>query len=569
MRLTRLVIALLALAPLVPATAQIPTSRTTGKPAASAATRLLVATPYTFATQDSAAAVQVGDGLRVRMEKIVGTSYFVIPRAEMNTGLAVFSYPADAILPPNVQKIFATSEQARFMVGSALSRATGGQFSLTARFGGLNEEAGNTIVMAQPAGTTLPAFGAAVADALGPAVKSMADSRECMGQRASAPDKAIGFARKALQTMPNSGIAHYCLALIALDKKTKADSAEAEKQLQAAVAGDQLSLAAWTQLAVLYELANDTARTVAALQQMLLVAPANQPLREQAFKEFIKYERPDAAEQAALDGLKLDPTNADLWDLLSNARVYKGDYKGAVDALEQVVANDSAKADSTFLLKITVMASQQPDTVRLLKWARYGVNKYPGNQGLLLQLLTAYTLAGPLDSAVAVSNRVIKADSTQVTVALEISQALNQAKRGYEALPFEVYAAGKGDATAKENAAALMLNGALPLIQNDPDKALALLRGAVANAAPSGKVAPISNFYLGLLVLQQVPKIDPEAEKQKSCDLATKEQALLAEAGKALQLGASYKPEDAAKYLKYVEGYKPRVASMLKAFCKP
>ena len=568
MRLTRLVIALLALAPLVPATAQIPTSRTTGKPAGTAP-RLLVATPYTFAPQDSAAAVQVGDGLRTRLEKVVGTSYFVISRAQMNTDLGVFSYPADAILPPNVQKIFASSEQARFMVASSLARASGGQFSLTARFAGLNEEAGNTIVMAQPAGTTLPAFGGTVGDALAPAVKSMSDSRECMGQRVSAPDKAIGFAKKALQTMPTSGIAHYCLALIALDKKTKADSAEAQKQLQAAVAGDQLSLAAWTQLAEMYELANDTAKTVEALQQMLLVAPGNQPLREQAFKLFIKYERPDAAEQAALDGLKLDPTNADLWDLLSNARVYKGDYKGAVDALEQVVANDSAKADSTFLLKITVMASQQPDTVRLLKWARYGVNKYPANQGLLLQLLTAYTLAGPLDSAVAVSNRVIKADSTQVAVALEISQALNQAKRGYEALPFEVYAASKGDATAKENAAALMLNGALPLIQNDPDKALALLRGAVTNAAPSGKVAPISNFYLGLLVLQQVPKIDPEAEKQKSCDLATKEQALLTEAGTALQLGAAYKPDDAAKYLKYVDGYKPRVASMLKAFCKP
>lgn len=568
MRLTRLVMALLACAPLVRATAQIPTSRTTAKPAGSAAPRLLVSTPYTYATQDSSAAVQIGDGLRVKMEKVVGTNYFVIPRAQMNEALAVFTYPADAILAPNVQKIFATSLQARFMLASALARSPQGQFSVTARFAGLNEEAGNTIVMAQPAGQTFPAFGGALADAFSAAVKSMADARECMGQRVSAPDKAIGFAKKALATMPNSGIAHFCLAQISLDKKTKPDSAEAMKQLQAAVAGDQLSLPAWTQLAGLYEIAGDTAKTVEALQQMLLVAPGNQPLREQAFKLFIKYERPAAAEQAALDGLKLDPTNADLWDLLSNARVYKGDYKGAVDALEQVVANDSAKVDSTFLLKITVMASQQPDTVRLLKWARYGVNKYPRNQGLLLQLLTAYTLAGPLDSAVAVSNRVIAADSTQVAVALEISQALNQAKRGYEALPFEVFAAGKGDATSKENAAALMLNGALPLIQADPDKALALLRGAVANATPTGKVAPISNFYLGLLVLQQVPKIDPEAEKQKSCDLATKEQGLLAEAGKALQLGSTYKPEDAAKYLKYVEGYKPRVASMLKAFCK-
>jgi len=569
MRVTRLVFALLAAVPLMPATAQIPTNRF-AKTAVSQAPRLLVSTPYTFAAQDSLAAVKVGDGLRIRMiDKVAGTSYFVIPRDQMNEALAVFTYPADAILPPNVQKVFASSLQARFMIASQLAKAASGQFSLTARLAGLNEEAGNTLVMSQAAGQDLSAFGAAVADAFAPAVKSMGDARECMGQRVSAPDKAIGFAKKALQAMPTSGIAHYCMALISLDKKTKADSAEALKHLQEAVAGDQLSLPAWTQLAVLYEIANDTAKTVAALQQMLLVAPGNQPLREQAFKEFIKYERPDAAEQAALDGLKLDPTNADLWDLLSNARVYKGDYKGAVDALEQVVANDSTKADSTFLLKITVMASQQPDTVRLLKWARYGVNKYPANQGLLVQLLTAYTLAGPLDSAIAVANRVIKADSTQVSVALGIAQQLNQAKRGYDALPFEVYAAAKGDATAKENAAALMLNGALPLIQTDPDKALALLRGAVANASHTGKVAPISNFYLGLLVLQQVPKIDPETEKQKSCDLANKEQALLTEAGTALQLGASYKPDDAAKYLKYVEGYKPRVASMIKAFCKP
>jgi hypothetical protein len=114
-----------------------------------------------------------------------------------------------------------------------------------------------------------------------------------------------------------------------------------------------------------------------------------------------------------------------------------------------------------------------------------------------------------------------------------------------------------------------MLNGALPLIQAEPDTAIVLLRNVISIASANGKAAPIANYFLGVMLLQQVPKIDPETEKQKSCDLANKEQALLAEAEKGLTAGQSYKPEDAAKYLKYVAGYKPRVASMLKAYCKP
>lgn len=549
--------------------AQIPVKRTNPDAVVSSAPRLLVANPYTFAPQDSAPAVTIGNAARLRMEKVVGANYFVIPRAKINEALDQYGIPADAIFPLPQQRTLATSLQARAMVSSQLAKAEGGHYSVTARLAGLSDSAGNTFVVPQQGGQSFEAFGNSVADAFTPAIKSLNDSRECISQRTVSKDKALAAAKKALATMPTSGVANFCLALLALDRKTKADSAEALKYLQAAVVGDQLSLAAWTQLAGLYEVRNDTVHTVEALKQMLVVAPTNQPLRELAFKLFIKYEHPEAAEQAALDGLKLDPTNSDLWDLLSNARVYKGDYKGAVDALEQVVLNDSTKADSSFLLKITVMASQQPDTVRLLKWAKVGAAKYPANPGLLQQLLTAYTLAGPLDSMVSVGKRLIVNDTTQVPAALSISQQLITAKRPRDAQPFLAYAAAHGDATAKENVAALSLNGALAMIKDSPDTAVELLRAVLPNAAPDGKVAPIASYYLGILLMGQVQKLDPDTEKQKSCDLATKEQSLLVEAEKSLHASTSYKPDDSAKYLKYVEGYKPRVASMLKAYCKP
>ena len=95
-----------------------------------------------------------------------------------------------------------------------------------------------------------------------------------------------------------------------------------------------------------------------------------------------------------------------------------------------------------------------------------------------------------------------------------------------------------------------------------------MLRMAVAAANPSGKVYPAANYLLGLATLFQVPQIDPQAEKTKSCDLAKQEQALLAAADSALTAGRSASPEAVDKNLGIIKKYDPRVKSMLKAYCK-
>lgn len=550
--------------------AQIPTRRRTDQQVAASLPRLLVANPHSFALPDSAASAQIGNALRLRMEKVSNGTYFVIPRQQMNDALRQFGYPDDAILPLMVQRTFATSMQARVLMSSILTRVEGGRYAVSARLAGFNDDAGNVVALTQGAGQTAETFGNALADGFQAAVKTAADAKACVDQQATARDKAVAAAKKALAVMPSNGLAHFCLARIAFSKNTHADSAEATKALQAAVAGDPLSLPAWTLLAGRYENAGDTTRTVDALKQMLLIAPTNEPLREQAFKLFLKYERPEAAQQAAEEGLKLDPTNADLWDLLSNACVYRSNFKCAVDALEQVVANDSTKADSAYFLKITVMAGQEPDTVRLLKWARRGVKKYPHHLDLLGQLLKAYSLTGQIDSTVAVTARILQLDTTAVVPALAAAQALQAAKRLKDARPFLDFATKHGDAQAKQAVAGIILNGALPLLQppQDFEGAAVLLREVVGLADPAGRVAPIANYFLGLSLLQQIPKLDPEAERQKSCELATKEQGLAHEAETAFKASGSYKPDDVVKFQKYLDGLKPRVASMLKVYCK-
>ncbi|HMU61338.1 MAG TPA: hypothetical protein PKA66_06105 [Gemmatimonadales bacterium] len=570
MRLNRLA-PLAAIAVLLAPTlqAQIPSgARRLGAPVA-AAPKLMVATPFVFVEGDSAFAVEVGNALRNRMERVAGSTYRVVPLEQMQSALVQYGYPADAILPPVVARVLALQLQSRVLMTSALSKGDNGVYAVTARLAGVNDDAGNVVVVRQTPGQSAKQFGEAIADAFAPAVKSADAAKQCVDERSTKPDKAAEAARKAIGILPTNGLAQYCLAMLAQDQK--APATEVIASLRQSVKGDPQSLPAWTALAKEYEAEGDSAAVIESFQRMLLAAPTNQPLREAAFKLFLQYGRPDAAVDVAKEGLRLDPSNADLWDLLSNAYATGGDYGKAIEALEHVYTEAPDRADSTYFLKITVFAAVQPDTAALLKWSRLGVNKYPDNATLLGQLVTAYSLAGPTDSLVAVTSRLMALDPTAVGPALEAAKTLAAQGRMSEALIFADFVIQNGDDQSKEAAAAVLTNGALPLLQAEAKNlplAADVLRRAVSAASPTGPVAPTANYVLGLATFLQIPDVDKDAEFNKSCDLARQEEGLLTEAKTAFTLGKSAKPEDVDRYLKYVAQYEPRVASMIKAYCK-
>jgi tetratricopeptide (TPR) repeat protein len=577
-----------------------------------ASPRFMVANPFAFAPADSAPAVKIGTGMREQMKDVVGRDYQVIEQTQMNDALKQYGYPIDAILSPALATTLAKNIQARFVVNSTMAKGEGGRYAVSARLTGVSDDAGYVVSLTQNAGETPEALGKRIADALSPPVKALADAKACIENRTAKPDKAIEAANKAIKAVPNHGLAEYCLALIAGDKK--APKPEVEKHLQASTKGDPLSLPVWTALATLYQAANDTANTLVAFKQMLRVAPTNQKLREELFKYFLQSGHPETALEVADEGLKIDPYNADLYDLKSNACLFLSNFKCAVDALETMYATDSTKADTLFFTKISAAAAEgevpdtakllklartqadtqkvladaaaggMPDTLRLKKWAMAGVRKYPDNLTLLGYLNRAYALTGQTDSVVSVTNRIIAKDTTAIGPALAAAKVLIEGskagakpgdstgvvKRPKEAMPFIDFAIKHGDPQAKENAAALLYQGGASLLQQPQDLAGAaeLLRMAVSTANPAGKVAPAANYLLGLATLFQVPQIDPQAEKGKSCDLAKQEQALLTESETALTAGKSVNEEAVTKNLGIITKYKPRIASMLKAYCK-
>lgn len=529
--------------------------------------RLLIATPHVFSQADSAAAVQVGNGMRDRLRSQADRWFNVITREQMNEALEQYAYPVDAVLPPLVTRNLANALQARTMVSSSMNRTADGRYTIQARLAGLNDDAGHVVTLTQEPSQSLERFGEATANALLPAFRALPEAKACMDQMATDANRAAGEAQQALRQQEKHGLASYCLGEIALMRENQA---EAIQQFSAAAEGDPLSLKAWNQLAILYQLTGDSAQTVTTFQQMLRVAPTNQALREEAFGLFLRYDRPGAARQVAEEGLEIDPQNADLWDLKSNACLYAEDYACAIDALEMAFSVDSTKADTTFFQKITFAASRQPDTTRFLRWSRAGVAKYPNDPIMLEQLIQAYGYAGPVDSVVAVTQRLVAINNSDMTPVIRAVQALGNAGRIRDALPLGQYITQYGNQDDKNNYAGLLVNAAQPLLA-EPDSAtlvVEMTRTALSMVPEGSQTWRAANLFLGGAGWALFVVLDQGVEESRSCETAQEMQRWLDEIGPAMTAGQQLAADYAGRILQGVEAYRPRVASLVRAYCR-
>jgi tetratricopeptide (TPR) repeat protein len=541
------------------------------------APRLMVANPFAFGAADSTAAVAVGSAARQSVQEMVGDDYNIVTRDQMNQALVEYGYPADAILNNSLAVTLAKNIGARIVVTSTLTKAQDGRYSVMARLSGLNDEAGHVSVVAQQPGERMPEFGYRIAEALQPVVKSLADARACMDQRETKAERAAKSAEKAIKRVPNHGLAHYCLFELAAQQKVPAQ--ESVKYLEAAVKGDPFSVAAWRQLANIYDQAKDTANALRAWKQLLRIAPTNQRLRERIFRYFLHSGQPKLALEVAEEGLKIDPYNPELYDLRANACLFLNDFACAITALERKYATDSTKADTLFFVKMSAAATggEVVDTARLLQWAQAGARKYPDNLTILGYLNQAYAMTGQIDSTVGVTRRIIAKDTTAVVPALAATQLLVKTNRTAETAPLIEFVKRYGNRTQKDQLAGMLSAPALARLQGDsaagkaPDLAGAgeLARLVVELADSAGQIYQFGNFVLGATLFRQAAELDPETERQKSCDMARQEQQLMADAKAALEKVQlpNYRGST-TQYLGYIKQFTPRVTDMLKRYCR-
>ena len=119
------------------------------------------------------------------------------------------------------------------MVNSTLNKGEGGRYAVTARLIGVNDDAGNVVTLTQNAERDARGVRqAARRRRCEPAVKSLADAK-ALHRAAHRQARQGGRAGQqgASRRCPNHGLAEYCLALLAQDKKAPRE--EVVKHLQA------------------------------------------------------------------------------------------------------------------------------------------------------------------------------------------------------------------------------------------------------------------------------------------------------------------------------------------------
>ena len=286
MSLVRLAaVAALGAALAAPLGAQVPRRPREQQVAGAAA--LLVANPYVSSSADSAAAVQVGTGMRERMTKNTDGDYNVLTQDQMNEALKQYGYPGQRHSEPAFASTLAKSVQARVLVSSSMTKAAA-QLRRPGPAGGRQRRGRQRGDVPQGSGRGSTTWGPKSPISCSRPTSPWPTRRVASISGRPSPTRPPKPPTRRSSNTPATAWPNSAWRQIAMAKK---DAKEAIKHFQAAAKADPLSIDVWANLAELYQAQNDTANVLATFAELLRVAPTNQKLREQAFQYFLNAEQ--------------------------------------------------------------------------------------------------------------------------------------------------------------------------------------------------------------------------------------------------------------------------------------
>jgi tetratricopeptide (TPR) repeat protein len=532
------------------------------------AERVLVATPYTSNSADSANAVHLGYALRDRIAKnIDGGTWRVITTQEMNTNLMTSGYSKDALLPPDVAMQLAHLTS-RMFVMTTLAKAADGTYNATMRVISLPGDAGYVVRLPQAPNQSFADWGNKLGDQANIVFKAFADAKQCLSNETAAPAKAVDAANHALKTLPNYGLAEYCLGEMAQAKDS--GSVDAQQHFRNALTGDPLSLRAVQSIAAIDLKRNDSTAVVNDFKQMITIAPTDRAIADRAWKVFSAFGRPDAANEVVAQQIALDPTDPDWPDLKGNScMIAAGDQKDpavatakyacAYEAFQTVVKLDPARADTDFFAKIIYVAPTSQDS---LVWVKHYVDKYPSSTDPLKIEAQIYVAQGQLDSAVKVVNLLVRIDPTDAKPVLIVANAMIDAKHPEAVLQFVPYFQKGASDNDKNQFVGLLINKVLqPMATSTPrpDSSLITFGQAIIAIAPTGANLLIyANYYVAIGLADQLKPLSDALRANKTCEAAKAEDTLLTSLEAAAAVAATSTTEGIATFGKnYITNLPP------------
>lgn len=446
-------------------------------------------------------------------------------------------------------------------------------------------------------GATVAEAAEAVAREAVAARKQLVPMRQCenLSRDEKAAEAAVA-ASAGVAIYPRAVPARLCLlgALIKLDAKHDTVIAVAKAVLDIA----PTNATALTILADAYDSQGNGALAAPLWVRLLATDTASDLMLERVVNALAREGNQEMAQPLIDHGTEQHPENLPLLKLRWLIHLATSDWKGAVEAGEQLMTRDAAsQIDPDFYARLANALKADSQPARALAIAATGVGKFPKEMPLYvtylqllrseneialtrglatfpenaeLHVLAAQNLksAGNPAAALEETKRALAANPKLPHGYLQIAQLeidLGQIDSAYAALE-EAIKVGENPsmvaqfALARGNAFYKAANGTQK--REDFQHAIKFL----ALATRLGPTAE-SMFLLGASSLSVGLSASTEAPTTKSCDLSKLADSSLVDAEINLMNGGSVAPDAAKQYLDYVAKLRPFVSGQVKRYC--
>jgi tetratricopeptide (TPR) repeat protein len=402
--------------------------------------------------------------------------------------------------------------------------------------------------------------------------KQLQANQECENDiRDKKTDLAIAAARKGIATYPKATIARLCLASAFQSWKTTADSSRpwadsVLKVTKEVIALDPRSKIAYTLAYDAYKAKNDSTNALLSLVGMMNSDPTNTTLREQVIIELVQSGKAEIAVPTARQ-LKIDnpgdPQYARLYWLVLRAAK---NYKESIPAGKELVALDTAAADSGYFARQAVDAAADSNYAMAAEFAATGAAKFPKNATLLVIKGQNERKAGQLQAAKASLEKALVLDPKVQGATQLLIQTNNDL-----GLVDDAVKVAKADTANKDRNAAYLLSlgqqaykvGVASKKPEDFKKAVVLLKGSddISPSDNAAFLAAVSGFSLAQYY-------GTTLQSTKTCADAKEGQAAALIVNTYMPRGGKVSPDAAKQILTAMPQYSTFFDASAKKYCK-
>lgn len=528
--------------------------------------RVLVAT---FRSADRSLGVAGADAVRARVQQEVPVrQLFVIKKENINETLEASGYRPDSALSANDTRELARLMRADEIIDGVVTKTADGGVRVEARLALARD-----VSLSQP---LPPAEARNVTDAARQIARDVKEARKQLGAnkkceqalREEKWDEAMAFAREGIAGYERSTLARLCLASALQGKKATPDEVLAVTDQIIAI--DPKSKFALGIAHEAYKAKGDSVQATEMLVRLFQADPTNVSLLvDQIIPALVRAGNPGRA-VAIVDTLVVqNPGDPSLvrtqWLVLLNAQ----QYKRAIEVGEQLVALDTAAADSNYYKRTVGVLAADSQYQRAAEVAALAAQKFPTNAGFLMQQGQLLRSLGQLPQSVAVMQRAYALDPNIENGVLFIIVGLGEQGMVDSALAFANQAIARGaDKAAIGNALLGTVGPAVQKAQASKDRRDWQAAMAMAKAVDEIAPSPNSKYFLGVSAFQVGLDALQKLQQTKSCAEARLIEDVWATAQMSMPAGASVSTETATQIMGLIQQYSGPVAQYKKQLCK-